>query len=168
METAFLFILTAATFVVIGATIVIGHFFRFGKKKDASPYVKRPAFFDSRREFELFNTVAEVCGAHYYVFPHVHLGRVLDVKEKVDWKERSNYRSRIDRKPADMVIGTRATVEVVAVVELGSESHNFPDKKTHNRFIDDLANVGTFPLIDLRLNMDREAVRAELSKFLQL
>ena len=168
MELTLLFILTAAIFVVIGATVVVGSFLKFGKPKDASPYLKRTSFFDSRKEFDLFNTVTEVCGAHYYVFPHVHLGRVLDVKEKVDWKERSNYRSRIDRKPADMVICSRATGDVVAVVELGGDTHNFPNKKTHDQFVNDLAHVGAFPLIDLRLNMDREAVRSELSKFLQL
>ena len=98
----------------------------------------------------------------------MHLGRVLEVKQKVDWKERSNYRSRIDRKPADMVICNRSTGEVVAVVELGGDTHNFPDKKSRDQFVEDLAHVGEFPLIDLQLGMSQEAIREELQKFFPL
>ncbi len=168
MEPALLFVVTAAMFVIVGAAVVIGHYIRLGKKEDASPYAKRPNFFNSRQEFELYATVANICGDKYFVFPHVHLGRVLEVKQKIDWKERGNFRSRIDRKPADLAICSRDTGDVLAVVEFGGDTHNFPDKKTHDKFVDDLAHVGGFFLIDLKPGMGDAAVRAELQKFLTI
>lgn len=168
MEPAFLFVVTAAMFVIVGGVVVIVSYFKGEKKNDQSPYSKRTNFFDSKQEFELYAAVAEVCGDNYLVFPHVHLGRVLEVKQRIDWKEKSNYRSRIDRKSADLAICNRTTGEVEALVELGGDTHNFPDKKSRDKFVDDLAHVTEFPLIDLKLGMSKEAVREELQKFLTL
>ncbi len=165
MEPTLLFVITAAMFVVVGAAVVIGHYYSIGKKKYKSPYSKKPGFFESSGELNLFNTLTQVCGDRYHVFPYVHLGRLLEVKKTVDWKETSNYRSRIDRKPADFVICNR-TGEALAVIELSGNNHNFPDKKSLDKFVEDLSQVEGLPLVHLAPSMSSEAVRAELNKVL--
>jgi hypothetical protein len=164
MEPYVLLIITAAVFVIIGGVVVIGHFVRLGKKRSKSPYVKRPEFLSSE-ELKLFNTLAEVCGEQYLVLPQVHLGSILEVKPGVDWKEVSNQRSKIDRKPADFVICSKAGA-VLAVVDTGRDNDNFPDKKSRDGFLEDLAQIEGLPLVRLRPGMSADAVRAELKKVL--
>lgn len=164
MEPFLLLIITAAIFIIIGGVVVIGHFVRLGKKPSKSPYVKRPEFLNSG-DLKLFNTLAEVCGEQYLVLPQVHLGHILEVKPSVDFKEVSNQRSRVDRKSADFVICSRGG-QALVVVDLGNDDDNFPDKKSREGFLENLAQVEGLSLVYLKSGMGSEQVRAELKKVL--
>ena len=157
-------IITAAVFIIIGGVVVIGHFVRLGKKRNRSPYIKRPEFL-SGGELKLFNTLAEVCGEQYLVLPQVHLGHILEVKPGIDFKEVSNQRSRVDRKSADFVIASRGG-QALVVINTGSEDDNFADKKSRESFLEDLGQVEGLPLVYLKNGMSSDAVRAELKKVL--
>lgn len=159
-----LFAITATVFVIVFGTILLRTYFRMGNKRNYSSYTKKSHLFESAGEFELFKTLVELGGDKYYVFPQVHFSRLLEIKSQVKKLEVGNYRSRMDRKPADFVLCDKEHGAPRLVVELGGEGHNFPNPSAKNDFIDDVSKVAGLPVVHLKAGMTKEAIQAELVK----
>ncbi len=73
-------------------------------KKLEFPYFKKK-YFLTNTEREFFKILEEAVANEYYIFPQVHLSKILFVK---NGKEYYKYRNKIDRKSVDFVILEKA------------------------------------------------------------
>jgi len=160
----FLVVVTAAMLIIIGGVEVARALSRPALDKNKSPYVRKGNLLDVS-EVSFLENVAEICGDKYFVFPQVHLGRLLDIKTSIEKKNRPYFRSRVDRKPADFAVCNKEGA-ILALIDVGGGGDNFPDSATRNKFVEDLSRVEGLPLVKLKTSMGKEAIRAELQKVL--
>ncbi len=161
MEVTWIVLIAGAMFVIIGGVFVLNAFFNLDKERNYSSYNKKSSLFESSGELSLYKTLVELFEGRYYVFPQMHFSSLMTLRsDRIDWKDKPNVRSRLDRKPADFVLASREHAEPLLIIELDNETHNFSDKKTRDHFIKDVSRVMGLPLIHLKPNMGREEVRA--------
>ena len=157
--------------VVVVVLIGLGIFQLFSKKEegpDLSVYEKKLFLFDSVSEFNLYKVLLDLFGDSYHIFPQVNYSHLIQPR-KSTWEEERRHRSRIDRKSADFVFCDKVRVVPKLIIELDGSVHNFKSKQARDSFINDLTKMVDLPILHLKTgNLDKESIRAEITKKLSL
>ena len=156
---------------VLALSIIFGVLSLFFSKRerDLSNYVRRPYLFDTKSEFELFKMLLELFGDRFFVFPQVHYSHLVEVRKGLSFSERMKYWNSINRKSADFVLCDKNRVIPQLVIELDGSSHDLPQRQERDKFVDDLMNVTSLPILHLKTgNPDKEIIRVEVEKKLHL
>lgn len=161
------FLLAVVIALVVGAGAFVVWALLFGRHQEKeSPYQKKKYLFDTNSEFALFNTLLELYGEKYHVFPQMNYSHLIEPKP-MDRSNDQRYRNRIDRKSADFVLADKATAVPVLVIELDGSAHTLASKQKRDEFINDITNVVGLPLLHIKTsNLDKEFIKGEVEKVL--
>ena len=107
------------------------------------PYRKKASLF-SEAERSFLGVLDQAVGADYRIFGQVRVADVVEVHGAKDGAARQSALNKINSKHFDFLLCDKASLAVVAAVELDDDSHS---RKDRNRFLNELcAGIG-LPLI---------------------
>lgn len=78
------------------------------------------------------------------IFPHIALRDLITV---IDQSEYYTHYNKIDRKQVDFVLCDPKTLKPVFVIELDDSSHNRPDRKERDAFVENILESVKIPLV---------------------
>jgi very-short-patch-repair endonuclease len=156
-------------FAVIVIITIVSLFFGRREEQDMTVYEKRPFLFDTKSELDLYNTLLELFGDKFYIFPQVAYSHVIKIKKGVPEKERFIAWNRINRKSADFVLCDKVQIVPQLVIELDGSSHELPHRIERDGFVNEMMTVTGLPILHIKTEkMDKEFVRAEVNRALNL
>lgn len=98
----------------------------------------------SNAEVAFFHVLRSMMKEYLLIFPHVALRDLVTV---VDQTEYYAYFNKIDRKQVDFVLCDPKTLKPVFVIELDDSSHNRPDRKERDAFVEGVLAHAKIPLV---------------------
>jgi len=146
-------------FILIAAAI---KFFSIsGEKEPKLPYLKKK-YFLTAAEREFFNVLERAIENKYYIFPQVHLDKLLFVK-KGD-QDYIKYLNKINRKSVDFVVVEKNYLNPLLAIELDDSSHGFEKRMKRDAFVERALKDAGIPL--LRLKTKRSYGVSEIASFI--
>jgi len=137
-------ILLAIIFVVI--TTVIRLLASGGKKTGTSfPYEKIAALF-TPAERAFLGVLDQAIGNDFRIMGKVRLADVLKVQSGLSRGENQAAWNRIKSKHVDFVVCDPDDLSIQCVVELDDKSHQRPDRKQRDAFVDNALNAAGIPV----------------------
>lgn len=127
---------------------------------------RRKDFVMTKAENDFFNSLIEILGDEYYVFPQVHLSTILDHKVKgQNWKAAFSY---INQKSVDYVVCNRQYRRPILGIELDDWSHDGEARKQRDANVDYLFKESGIPLLRIRnvRAMTPTDIKAKLDEYL--
>lgn len=163
--------------ILLAAVIAIVYFFK--RKRSGVPdnsdteitptvnyHYRRKDFVMTKAENDFFNTLTEILGVEYYVFPQVHLSTILDHKIKgQNWKAAFSY---INQKSVDYVVCNRQYRRPILGIELDDWSHDRDVRKQRDVNVDHIFKESGIPLLRIRdvRGMTPMDIKAKLDEYL--
>lgn len=111
--------------------------------KERYPYVKKP-YLMTNRERELYLKLKEEYGDQYHIAPQVPLASIVSVNKYE--KQQKAYRSKIDKKTLDYVLFDPVYFTPVLAIELDDSSHQLPERKERDHFVDKVLEQCQIPI----------------------
>lgn len=109
-----------------------------------SPYGRKFKFLsDGERAF--FHPLREAVGDRYVLFTKVRLGDLVFVASRA-----FGPRNSVDRKHIDFVLCDPASISPVLAIELDDRSHDRPDRKRRDEFVDEVLASAGLPILHVR------------------
>jgi len=113
------------------------------KKKERYPYYARETLM-TRAELKFYHALKSVTQNRYQIAPKVRLGDIITCDE-VSWHK--GYGPKISAKHIDFVLFDAQTSDILCCIELDDSSHNRPDRKARDKFMNKALQVADVPLI---------------------
>lgn len=112
----------------------------------------------TRPEENFFITLNEIFSQKFYVFPQVHLSKLLNHKIK----GQSFYGAflHINGKSVDFVLCRKADLKPICAVELDDYTHNWDNRKTRDSEVERMFEKAKLPLI--RISRPQDLTRQEI------
>lgn len=111
-------------------------------------HYKSKAFVMTKPENDFFDTLTEVVGSNFYVFPQMHLSSILDhTTVGQSWK---GAFSTINQKSVDYVICSKAYRQPLLAIELDDSSHDTEDREQRDANVAHMLAEAHIPLIRFR------------------
>lgn len=127
-----------AIFILISITISIF------SKRQRYPYQLKQNYL-TQAELSFFSVLKSAIQDKYEIVPQVSLKSIVNVKANV--RDFYTYFNKIDRKVLDFVLFTKSTYKPVLIIELDDSSHNNPDRKNRDYFVDKVAESIKLPIL---------------------
>ncbi|MEX0775328.1 MAG: DUF2726 domain-containing protein [Phycisphaeraceae bacterium] len=130
-----------------GCLWAILRIFRGGAARGASeqlPYRRRD-YLLSRAERSFFGVLGQALGAQYLIFAKVRLADLLWMPRGT--QQRQAHFNRIQSKHVDFLLCDRASVRPLLVIELDDASHDEPDRRERDNFLDAALQAAGLPVI---------------------
>jgi len=160
--------------VVLGIIIVASRFMgtlfkeqTINKKKKQYTYTSKE-YLITQNENQFYNTLSNMVGAQYVIFPQIHLSAIVDHKVKgQNWK---GAFSHINSKSVDYVVCTKQDLKPVCAIELDDSTHNREDRRLRDIEVDRILEQAHLPLIHISISDSKnaDAVKEYLSRILHL
>jgi very-short-patch-repair endonuclease len=96
------------------------------------PYERRESLL-SRGEFAFYRVLSQAVASRHGISMKTRLADVVRCRPEL-WD--TVHGRRLSQKHVDFVIYDRFTAAIVAVVELDDQSHNVPDRRDRDAFVD--------------------------------
>jgi len=116
----------------------------------------------TKYESMLFRRLESLLTDKYYVFPQVHLDRVLDHQIKgQDWR---GARAKISQKSVDFVLVDRESLRTVCAIELDDASHDEAGRQERDTFVNATLDGAGVPIAHLHniANIDDQVLLAAI------
>lgn len=99
----------------------------------------------TQTEEKFFITLNEIFSQHFYIFPQVHLSKLLNHKIK----NQSQYGAflHINSKSVDFVLCRKTNLESVCAIELDDYTHNWNSRRERDDEVKRIFKQANFPLI---------------------
>lgn len=163
--------------LLLAAVIAVIYFVNRSRNSDSSradseikPTVnyryRRKDFVMTKAENDFFNSLTDILGDEYYVFPQVHLSTILDHKIKgQNWKAAFSY---INQKSVDYVVCNRQYRRPILGIELDDWSHDGDARKQRDVNVDYMFKESGIPLLRIRdvRGMTATDIKAKLDEYL--
>ena len=127
---------------------------------EAFPYERRESLL-SRGEFAFYRALSQAVAHRHGISMKTRLADVVRCPPEL-WD--TIHGRRLSQKHVDFVVYDRFTAAIVAVVELDDQSHNAPDRRDRDAFVDGVLRTVGVATIRIRAasGYDIEALRQEL------
>ena len=129
-------------------------------------HYRRKDFVMTKAENDFFNTLLEILGTEYYVFPQVHLSTIFDHKIKgQNWNAAFRY---INQKSVDYVVCNRQYRRPLLGIELDDWSHDVATRKQRDVDVDYIFKQSGIPLLRIRnvRAMSARDIKAKIDEYL--
>lgn len=137
------FVIAVVLILAIAVAIVLAP---KAPRSEHLPYRKKASLF-SEAERSFLGVLDQAVEDQYRIFGQVRVADVVEVHGAKDSGARQSALNKINSKHFDFLLCDKASLAVVAAVELDDGSHNRKDRKERDRFLDELcAGIG-LPLI---------------------
>lgn len=112
-------------------------------RKSGYPYHAKETLL-SAGELAFFRVLGKAIPAHHMIAPKVRLGDVIGCSE-ADWVR--GHGPRISAKHLDFVLIDRTTSRIVLAIELDDKSHDRPERKERDVFLNRALEAAAVPLL---------------------
>ena len=125
------------------------------------PLYKVNRYLCSDSEWRFRAALEEAAGEHFDIMFQVRVASILRPRSRDTWIAHGR---RISQKSFDFVLLRKGTSRVVGAIELDDRSHELPERKLRDKFLEQACRRARFPLIRFRVarEYDPEQVREEL------
>lgn len=132
------------------------------------PYRLRENFL-TPAEQTFFSSLRSVVDDRTFVCAKVGLGDIFSVKAD-DQSHYRIYTNKIDRKHVDFLLCDSATMRPIVGVELDDKSHDRPDRRARDEFVDQVFAAAGLPLVHVRVKRayNTAELAAQLSSYLDV
>lgn len=132
------------------------------------PYRLRDNFL-TPAEHTFFNSIKPIVGDRALVCAKVGLGDIFKVKAE-DQSQYRIYTNKIDRKHVDFLLCDHKTMQPLVGIELDDKSHDRPDRRARDEFVDQVFAAAGLPLVHVRVKRayDAAELAAQLSSYLDV
>lgn len=116
----------------------------------------------TKYESRLFRRLESLLTDKYYVFPQVHLDRILDHQIKgQNWR---SARAKISQKSIDFALVDRESLQTICLIELDDKSHDETGRQERDAFVDTTLDGAGVRIAHLRNigNMDDQTLLAAI------
>ncbi len=129
------------------------------------PYRLTPLLTDAERRF--FEALQAAVASRAMICPKVGLGDLFRVEHR-DYKKRSAYWKKINRKHVDFVLCDPRTLLPLLAIELDDSSHARSDRQQRDAFVDQVYAAAGLPLLHItgRRSYDVSVLQLQLQPFL--
>lgn len=138
-----------------------------GVEMHVSPYYRRPSLLTpAERQFYL--RLYQAIGNEVLICPKVRLADVVDVRgDAIEWQASWN---RIVAKHVDFLLVTADDQQPLLAIELDDGSHDRPDRKARDEWLDRALYAVGLPVLRIRVRRDYDpaALRREVEQKLIL
>ena len=145
--------LAIGLFVVV---ILLLGVFTLGKEK--CPYFARKHLL-TKTEVAFYKTLLKICAQSFPdvgIAMQVRLGDIINCSDS-DWHK--GFGPKISAKHIDFVLFDQETTEILLCIELDDSSHNRPDRKRRDKFINKAMIAANAPLLRISTkNMSNQKV----------
>ena len=131
------------------------------RRRSTSTIFRPRHFLLTMNEAAFFRVLAAVIGDRYLISCKVRLADIITCGDR-DW--RRGHANRIAQKHVDFVVTDIRSSRIVAAIELDDRSHLRPERRSRDRFINDLFRKMRVRLI--RVPASWEYDRASVANFL--
>lgn len=130
------------------------------------PYHLRDNFL-TPAEHSFFNSIKPIVGDRALICAKVGLGDVFKVKAE-DQSQYRIYTNKIDRKHVDFLLCDHKTMQPLVGIELDDKSHDRPDRRARDEFMDQVFAAAGLPLVHVRVKRayDTAELVAHLAPYL--
>ena len=115
-----------------------------GGKRNLYPYARREALF-TPAERSFLSVLEQSVGAEYRIMGKVRLGDIVAVERRFTGNQQA-ARNKINQKHVDFVLCAPQTLAIVLVVELDDRSHERPDRRERDIFVDGALGAAGIPI----------------------
>jgi len=122
-----------------------------GDGADELPY-RRKDYLLSKAERAFFETLQKAVGNRCLIFAKVRLADLLFIRRGTE--RRQSYFNRIRSKHIDFVLCDRDAVRPLLAIELDDSSHNRPDRKQRDTFVDSALAAAELPILHVKARAD--------------
>ena len=131
--------------LLVTALILLKWFEAARSKGRLYPYARREALF-TPAERSFLSVLEQSVGAEYRIMGKVRLGDIVAVDRRVAGNKSRIARNRINQKHVDFVLCDPQTLAIVLVVELDDRSHERPDRRERDIFVDGALAAAGIPI----------------------
>jgi very-short-patch-repair endonuclease len=127
------------------------------------PYEKRPSLV-TEAEHRFFRTLLDVSQPRYQVFTMVRLADVIRVRAETS--KPLAWQNRILAKHLDFVLCDPQTLEAKLAVELDDATHQRPDRRERDEFLESALSASHLPLLRVPVadKYDRETLKKAIEQ----
>jgi len=120
----------------------------------------------TKAELTFLSVLRQAVNGAYEIVPQVPLGSIVRVKNNS--KDYYAHYNQIDRKILDFVLFEIFSFKPLLVIELDDSSHNLPDRKNRDKFVDKVLEVVKLPIlhIPVRNTYDTNEIYLNINKLL--
>jgi len=132
------------------------------------PYQALPSLF-SAAELRFLRVLEKALDRHTRVYAKVRIADVVRVRPGVDKRHFFRAFNRIACKHLDYVLCEADSCAILAVIELDDRSHNRPERRERDAFVDAVMKASGIPIlhIPVRARYDLRELKAELRPLLE-
>lgn len=136
-----------ATIIAVIVYILVKHEHTKQSETEELPYKKKNYFF-TKRELNFYKELKLIADKYNLViFPKV---RVADIIEVIKIEKRQSYFNKIVAKHIDFVLCDNVIYSPKILIELDDSTHDKPNRKQRDNFIDKIMIQAKIPLIRFR------------------
>lgn len=127
------------------------------KKSDAPPPYRRQRYLCTAGEWRFCQKLEEAVGDRFTIMMQVRVGALLTVDDR-HWKR---WGRKVAQKSFDFALVKKGSSYVAAVVELDDKTHQKPDRRERDAFLDVICSQTDLPLIRFQVTReyDVDAIR---------
>ena len=129
-------------FVIISITISIL------SKRQRYPYQLKQNYL-TPAELSFFSVLKLAGQDKYEIVPQVPLKSIVNVKPNI--RDFYTYFNKINKKVLDFVLFTKQTYKPVLIIELDDSSHNNPDRRDRDHFVDKVSETIKIPILHVQV-----------------
>lgn len=130
---------------------------------DMSRYVyNKKVYLLSKPEHELFNILVSLFSNQFYVFPQIHLDRIIE--HKTPGQSKFGAFHHINQKSVDFVICDKAYIEPLLAIELDDSTHEREDRVQRDATVENILSNAGLPLvrIDIQDRFKSEEIKQRI------
>lgn len=130
-------------------------------RKQGLPYEKRPQLL-TEAELAFYRVLHSATAGDWPLFAMVRLADLIQVKSPASSSQ--SWQNKIQAKHLDFVLCDPETLEAKLAIELDDASHQRPDRKARDAFVDQALGAAGLPIlrIDCAAHYDRGALRKSI------
>ena len=154
--------------VLVVALLILLKFIESARGKGKPyPYTKREALF-TPAERSFLSVLEQSVGAEYRIMGKVRLGDIVAVEKRLAGDKSRTAGNKINQKHVDFVLCDPQTLAIVLVVELDDRSHERPDRRDRDIFVDGALAAADIPIahIPAQRHYSMSDVRRRISEAL--
>ncbi len=142
-------------FILIAALIIVlVSIYGFRPKY---PYEAKKSLL-TKAEFDFYKILKQAVPPNISIAPKVRLADIVTCSD-ADWSR--GYGSKISSKHIDFVLYDTMTANIILTIELDDASHNRPERKKRDQFLNELMVVTKVPFLRIpsALNYDKAEIK---------
>ncbi len=122
----------------------------------------KKSFLLTRAEHQFFKILERAVGGQYYIFPQLAPDKIVLLKGKGSFKR--GYRNKISKKSVDFVLFDKQNISPILVIELDDPTHQRPDRKARDSFLDKVLNRCDIPILHTHSTFNEEELKAQIEE----